>query len=82
MSTRDITMDVKGVQLIVSVLLPANGKPARRWAVRITGTKQEIDELLSDHVLQQIDARISTTSSFPEAEDIPFDVPTRAGGAG
>ena len=81
MSTRDVTMDVKGVQLVVSVLLPVNGKPARRWAIRLHGSKQEIDELLADHVLQQIDGRIiGALEHASEGDEIPFDVPTSAGG--
>ena len=78
-------MDVKGVQLIVTVLLAnprfANAKP-RRYGVRLCGSKQEIDEILAAHVLEDIDRKISGGElHFTDAEDVPFDVPTPAGGA-
>jgi hypothetical protein len=78
--TRDITMDVKGVQLIIAVLMKSRGKPARRFGVRVCGSKQEIDEIMDAGVLEDIDRKISGGELHFTDDEPPYDVPTRAGG--
>jgi hypothetical protein len=82
-SERDIIMDVKGVQLVIAVLMRSRGHPARRFGVRVNGSKQEIDEILDQGVLEEIDRKISGGElHFAEDDQPPFGGPTRAGGAG
>ncbi len=75
--TRDVTMSVRGVQLVVTVRLAnplmQRQKP-RRWAVRVAGSKEEVSEILASHVLEAIDHKISGTP-IPEPtfeDEIPF----------
>jgi hypothetical protein len=59
--SRDVTMSIQGVQLLVTVLTchgSVHQKPPRRWCTRLPGSKQMIDEILADSVLAEIDRRL------------------------
>jgi hypothetical protein len=83
---RNVTMNVHGVKLLIEVLPRSKSHPAqtpRRWCVRQAQPKDSIDQILDAGVLSEIDKRIRG-GEYDEPEDaaeIPFDVPTPAGGA-
>jgi len=80
---RDITISVGGVQFIVTVLCASTLSPEkepRRWCTRLAGSKQQIDEVLSAHVLAELDRRIKGGKLEDQAE-LVYDVPMRGGAA-